>query len=132
MAQHIFKGVTAPTFPPRQVGHHYVDTVLKQTYVSVGTSAPSDWILLNSSSLMPELKAGRLLNSDFTGNPKRATVVFTTPSTSTDYAVNVSGVDARIFTIENKTINGFDINTHANLGLTGDVFWEVIEVGEFI
>jgi hypothetical protein len=43
MAQHIFVGTTPPAFTPPDVGHHYVDTTAKKHYVSVGTSASSDW-----------------------------------------------------------------------------------------
>lgn len=43
MAKHIFKGTSIPSFAPKQIGHHYVDTVSKISYISVGTSDPSDW-----------------------------------------------------------------------------------------
>jgi len=44
MRQHIFSGVTAPTTAPEGIGHHYIDTVAKKAYFSVGTSSSSDWI----------------------------------------------------------------------------------------
>lgn len=43
MRQHIFSGITAPTTAPEGIGHHYVDTVAKKSWISVGTSSPSDW-----------------------------------------------------------------------------------------
>lgn len=52
MKQHIFTGTTAPVSPPEGVGHHYIDTVAKKTYVSVGTSLVSDWKLDDGSSLV--------------------------------------------------------------------------------
>jgi len=49
MAKHIFKGSGAPTFAPRQVGHHYVDLVSGDQYLSKGTATPTDWVLLTPS-----------------------------------------------------------------------------------
>lgn len=49
MAKHIFKGITAPTFAPRQVGHHYVNTANGDMYLSKGISTPADWVLLSPS-----------------------------------------------------------------------------------
>lgn len=43
MAQHVFKGTTAPTFAPTEVGQHYIDTVSGATYVSSGTNSSADW-----------------------------------------------------------------------------------------
>jgi hypothetical protein len=43
--QHIFSGAGAPTSTPTQVGHHYIDTTNDKSYISVGTSASSDWQL---------------------------------------------------------------------------------------
>lgn len=44
MRQHIFTGTTAPASAPEGIGHHYIDTVAKKAYFSVGTSSPADWI----------------------------------------------------------------------------------------
>lgn len=52
MKQHIFTGTTAPVAPPEGIGHHYIDTVAKKTYVSVGTALISDWKLDDGSSLV--------------------------------------------------------------------------------
>lgn len=41
--QHIFKGVVPPASAPTEVGHHYVDTAAKITYISVGTATAGDW-----------------------------------------------------------------------------------------
>jgi hypothetical protein len=82
------------------------------------------------SSVMGKQKAGRLFNSDFTGSPKKATVTFTAPL-ATPYAVNVAGVDSRVWKVESMTTAGFIINASANLALTGDVYWEVQQSGEF-
>jgi hypothetical protein len=76
-------------------------------------------------------KSGRLLNSDFAGSPKKATVTFAVPFPATPYAVNVTGVDSRAWTIESMANGSFVINSGANLALTGDVFWEAQQTGEF-
>jgi len=49
MAKHIFKGVTAPGFAPRQAGHHYVNTANGDMYISKGFATPADWVLLTPS-----------------------------------------------------------------------------------
>jgi hypothetical protein len=63
-------------------------------------------------------KSGIVLEASFAGNPKSATVTFAVVEPDTDYVVNhvvhVTGSSnaAFIATIENKTVNGFDINLH--------------------
>lgn len=52
MKQHIFTGTAAPSTPPTGIGHHYVDTVAKKTYISVGTALVSDWRDIDDSSLV--------------------------------------------------------------------------------
>ncbi len=44
LEQHIFKGIVAPAFTPSASGHHYIDTVAKKAYISVGTSSAADWL----------------------------------------------------------------------------------------
>lgn len=82
-------------------------------------------------STTAKTKAGRVLNSGFSGSPKKTTVTFITPFGSTLYAVNITGVDVRTWAIESKVMGGFVINSNANAGLLGDVFWEAQENGEF-
>lgn len=129
MAKHIYRGTGAPGFAPREVGHHYIDTLNRDAYISVGTLAASDWLPW-STSAAAKSKAGRLLNSDFTGSPRKGTVAFVS-SIATPYAVNITGIDSRVWTVESLTTAGFVINSNAAAGLTGDVFWEVLEDGEF-
>ena len=42
--QHIYVGTSAPTITPNGVGHHFVDTVNRTTYISVGITSPLDWL----------------------------------------------------------------------------------------
>jgi hypothetical protein len=99
-----------------------VDPVFGTVYVfPLGTAA---------STVLEVTKAGRALVSDFSGSPLKATITFVT-SITTPYAVNISGVDTRVWSVESVTNTGFVINSNAALGLTGDVFWEVQQDGEF-
>lgn len=127
---HVIRATAAPTAAPTREGQHWIDTVNKVMYFSVGTSSVSDWVALNVSGTNPALKAGIVLNSSFSGSPKKATVTFSS-SLVTPYAVNISGVDTRAWSVESVTSTGFVINSNANQTLTGDVFWEVQESGEF-
>ena len=77
-----------------------------------------------------ERKAGLVDNTAFAGNPKTYAVVFTTPHTSANYKVNITGIDARAWSYESKTVNGFTINSNANQVLTGEVTWETVLTGE--
>ena len=77
-------------------------------------------------------KAGVALSSAFTGNPKKASVVFTSPMASANYSINISGVDVRIWTWESKLATGFVINTNANQALTAHVDWDVVADGETV
>lgn len=52
MKQHIFTGTTAPSTVPEGLGHHYVDTVAKKTYISVGTTLVSDWKTTDESDVV--------------------------------------------------------------------------------
>lgn len=64
---HLKYGTTAPAIKPSAVGQHYVDTVSKLHYLSVGTSSVDDWIEVGSGSIsnMSEIKAA-VINSILT------------------------------------------------------------------
>lgn len=49
--QHIYKQAGPPTNPPPGEGHHWVDTVSGNTYLSKGVSSVSDWQLVGSGGL---------------------------------------------------------------------------------
>jgi hypothetical protein len=46
-APRICTGVAAPTSTPQKKGDMFLNTVLGKVYVSTGTSASSDWKILN-------------------------------------------------------------------------------------
>ena len=75
-------------------------------------------------------KAGSVANTSFTGNPKKATVTFSTAFGSTNYAITVTGEDARTWTIESKLASSFVINANSNTGLSGTTYWTATAYGE--
>lgn len=49
---HVLKGkLVDPTTTPTRIGQHWINTVLKRHWLSVGTSSPTDWVLQTSGSL---------------------------------------------------------------------------------
>lgn len=77
------------------------------------------------------IKAGVVASGSFSGNPKKATITFTTSFASAAYAITITGVDTRSWSYESKTSAGFTINTNANAPLTSEVSWQAITSGEF-
>jgi hypothetical protein len=75
-------------------------------------------------------KAGSVANSSFTGNPKKATVTFSTAFSNTNYAITVTGEDSRTWTIESKVAGSFVINANANTALAGTTYWIATAYGE--
>ena len=78
-------------------------------------------------------KSGYKIPSDFTLNPKKATVVFGTAFPSgTTYSLSISGADLRFWTPESITLSGFVINSNANQALTGNVLFTATAHGETV
>jgi hypothetical protein len=75
-------------------------------------------------------KAGSVANTSFTSNPRKATVTFSTAFTDTNYAVVVTGEDARSWTIESKLAGSFVINANSNPALSGTTYWIATAYGE--
>jgi hypothetical protein len=75
-------------------------------------------------------KSGIVTAGTFAGNPKKATVTFTTAFASANYSVNITGSDGRTWTVESKVAASFVINANANTALTGDVYWQAKLNGE--
>jgi hypothetical protein len=67
----------------------------------------------------------------FGGTPLIADIAFTADFPNVGYSVTITGEDARIFTIQSKTVSGFQINTNSGVALTGNVYWQAISNGEF-
>ena len=75
-------------------------------------------------------KSGLVANTSFTGNPKTATVTFTSAFASTSYSIVVTGEDSRSWSTQSKTTSGFTINSNSNTALVGNTSWITIINGE--
>ena len=75
-------------------------------------------------------KSGVKINTDFTGNPKKTIVTFSTAFSDNNYSISITGEDARTWSIESKTASGFTINANANTELTGNVYFIATKHGE--
>jgi hypothetical protein len=54
-------------------------------------------------------------------------ITFNNSYVNSNYSVSINGTtDLRVWTVENKTINGFRINSNDNTPTTGDVLWIAI------
>ena len=82
---------------------------------------------LTSSYLTP-FKSGELAPGSFNlvGGEYVANVNFGTAYPNVNYSISVIGSDARTFTIENKLVGGFRVNTNSNVILDGNVYWMAI------
>jgi len=114
----------------------------KDQFVQVAQSTPFDnstngFVSEDTQAAIEEvnnkakkIKAGIILAVTFTGTPRKAAVTFTTAYVDAEYAINITGIDARSWTYETKSAAGFTINTNANKALTGEVSWECVYKGE--
>lgn len=59
--QHIYKFAGPPTLPPPDEGHHWVDTLNNNIYLSKGQSVVNDWILVGSGGLPSGGTLGQIL-----------------------------------------------------------------------
>lgn len=69
------------------------------------------------------IKAGAISPSAFSGTPSSSIITFTTPMSTANYGVSVIGGDARSWTIDSKTVNGFTINSNSTVTLTTSASW---------
>lgn len=74
-------------------------------------------------------KAGVISGDDFEGNPKKFSVNFST-AYATEYSVIAFGTESRSWSYENKSSEGFTINTNANTAISGEVSWMTSPIGE--
>jgi hypothetical protein len=80
-----------------------------------------------TASYVPTIKAGNVAASAFTsigGDPYIGVVNFSPVFANNNYAVTVTGEDARSWTIQSKSATSFTINTNSTVALTGgSVVW---------
>jgi hypothetical protein len=75
-------------------------------------------------------KAGSVTNTSFGGTPLTASVTFSTAFNNTNYAIAITGEDARVWVVEGKTSSGFTINSTSNTSLSGTTYWTCTAYGE--
>jgi hypothetical protein len=76
-----------------------------------------------STQAANETRAGFVLPGSFAGNPQSYLVIFSSPMTDLNYAIDIVGEDVRSWSYNNKTINGFTIISNSAAALTGEVSW---------
>lgn len=86
---------------------------------------------INTATLLS--KAGVVAGASFAGNPKTATVTFTTAFADANYSVSIISTANRTWTISSVAAGSFVINANANTALTGNnVYWTAIQHGETV
>ena len=125
----------SPTLPsePIAVGTNdvgYLNSYTGATYSANTLTLTSVNNTTDSVTIGLKQKAGTVTGASFAGNPKTYTVVFTNPYPDTNYSISITGGVNRTFTFESKTVNGFIINSNANLAFTENVDWMTIAYGE--
>jgi hypothetical protein len=138
VSKHIFKGITAPTFAPKQVGHHYVNTITGDTYISVGISTSADWKIISQSVddkvkiastdttngyLKDKISAGTgiILTEQNTGGNETLQVAVT-GAVFTDEQVKISATDTTTGYLQAKIVAGTGITiTKENSGANEDL-----------
>ena len=86
----------------------------------------SNWIIAAGTGTVTSsttAKSGIVSNSTLTGTPLNYQVTFTSAFPNTNYSVTVTGGDARVWTVESVTVNGFIINSNSNTGLLYPTYW---------
>ena len=74
-----------------------------------------------SAASLNILKAGSGSAASFTGTPLTLAITFGTAFTNNSYAVQVTGEDARVWSLQSKSSTGFTINSNSSVALTGPV-----------
>lgn len=86
----------------------------------------SNWVIVAGTGTVTSsttAKSGVVSNTTWTGTPLNYQVIFTSAFPNTNYSVTVTGGDARVWTIESVTVNGFIINSNSNTGLLYPTYW---------
>ncbi len=100
------------------------DTTLGMSVENVGTPASPVWTGVGGGG--PTIKSGAEASGSFTGNPRVATITFSTAFPDANYSVSVISTDARTWTIDSQVAASFVINTNASQALTASVSWTAI------
>ena len=106
MAKHIFRGSGAPNFVPEDVGHHYVDVLTKDAYLSVGTGSPNDWVIAAGFSVSNGIVINTMTGNDTTLSPSVSAVK--------SYILDlISSVVANQLVVEYQTLDSDQITSRS-------------------
>jgi hypothetical protein len=111
-------------------------SVVSASYAATASIATSSSYALTASFALNggggglTTKSGNVANTTFAGNPKKATVTFSTPFPNNNYAITITGEDSRTWTIESKAAGSFVINANSNSNLSGTTYWICVAYGE--
>ncbi len=94
---------------------------------ALATTTSNGFMSANDKTRLDNIKSSKVLADAFIGSPKKYQVVFTSAMPSVNYTITITSADARVWTFENKTIDGFTINSNSNQLLVGEVHWQVVE-----
>jgi hypothetical protein len=75
-------------------------------------------------------KAGSIANSSFAGTPLSSSITFASSFLDDNYAITVTGEDARTWTIQAKSSSSFAVNSNSSVALTGTTYWIATAYGE--
>lgn len=114
---HVIKAQINPNSAPTRTGQHWVNETTKQTWLSVGTSTVSDWILMGDAPVVKitsndttadylgsKLSAGTGITLTTLNPGGDETVEISAPGSTTDEQVKVSAVDTTAGFLSTKII----------------------------
>lgn len=117
--------VTVATFSSQTIDGANTKSLNNNDSIEV-ISDGSNWIIAAGTGTVTSsttAKSGIVSNTTWTGSPLNYQVVFTSAFPNTNYSVTVTGGDARVWTVESVTVNGFIINSNSNTGLLYPTYW---------
>ena len=78
-----------------------------------------------TASYLTSMKSGQLTPIQFAllGPDYVGTVAFNSAYPNVNYSISIIGEDARTFTVQNKGVGGFDINTNSGVAPVGNTYW---------
>lgn len=129
-SDHVHKGVRS--IKQNAGTQRFGDVSLQNgTGISVTDDGAGNFTITNTiASNVLKHKAGTVALGSFSGDPRKATVTFSTPFADANYAITITGNDNRNWSWESKTAGGFVINSNAKAALTGNTDWQCIYIGE--
>ena len=114
MATHLTKGQGSPQTAPQEIGTHYIDTLNKREYISVGTEDVNDWLLAAGSGASGTWTALTDTPSDYIGHALQYVRV-NSSETGLEFASGGGGGDAVWGSITGTLSDQTDLQNALNL-----------------